>query len=515
MKTRGENADDFVNSTVVSTDLKNSPASTSPFKNYLHVNAFEWDVTQQDRPDLIDEKKLNLLKSFSGIRHYLDWMRIEHKQGQYTFNPNRNGGWNYDLIYQKLKEANIDVLVDLKDCPDWLMNTYPEKQRANDNVPAPYGLDRNKPESYAIQAKAGFQFAARYGSNKNIDSSLVTVDQSLRWNGDKANVIKIGLGFIKYMECDNERDKWWKGKQAQLSPEEYAANMSAFYDGNKGKMGKNVGVKTADPNIVVVMGGLATADPDFVIKMINWCKKNRGLKKDGTVDLCFDVINYHLYANNGFLNNGRATVGVAPELSNIGDVADQFMQMAEKNTPNVPVWITETGYDIGEHTPQRAIAIGKKTASITQADWNLRTALLYARKSLQKCMFYMLDDVDSTSHIQYSSSGFVNGNLSRRPSADYMLQTKNLLGNYFYQATLSADPIVDLYKLKQHEIYVLTIPDQKGRTATYNLDLGSSKQAIIHTLQPGKDVMMSRTVNTIKGKLKVQVSETPIFVEKR
>lgn len=514
MKNRGESSEDLVNSTVTTSGIKNVRPSIFPFRNYINVNAFEWDVTQQDRPDSIDEKRLNLLKSFSGIRHYLDWMRIEHKQGKYTFNPNRNGGWDYDLIYQKLKEANIDVLVDLKDCPEWLMNTYPSDQRGSDNVPSPYGLDRSKPQSYIIQAKTGFQFAARYGSNKNIDSGLVTVDKSLRWNGDKSNTVKIGLGLIKYIECDNERDKWWKGKKAQQSAEEYAANMSAFYDGNKGKMGKNVGVKTADPKMMVVMGGLATANPEFVVKMINWCKKNRGTKKDGTVDLCFDVINYHLYSNNGFINNDNATVGVAPELSNIGSVADKFIKMATDNANNIPVWITETGYDIEAHTSQRAIAVGKKTSYITQADWNLRTSLLYARKGLQKCMFYMLDDVDINSHIQYSSSGFVNANLTRRPSADYMLQTKNLLGNYFYNSTLSAEPIVDLYKLDKKEMYVLTVPDQKGRTATYELNLGDAKQAIIHSLQVGKDATLDKTVNTINGKLIISVSETPVFVEK-
>ncbi|PWS30352.1 beta-galactosidase [Pedobacter paludis] len=513
-RNNGENSDDLTNSTIVTPAGNGIASSTTPFKDYIAVNAFEWDVTQQNQPDVIDETRLNLLKSFSGIRHYLDWSRIEPQQGKYTFSPTHNGGWDYDVIYQKLKDSGIDVLIDLKTCPDWLFNTYPADQRDAENVPAPYGSDRSLPSSYVIQAKAGFQLAARYGTNKNVDPTLFTVDASLRWTGDKANTVKIGLGLIKYIECDNERDKWWKGKKAEQTPEEYAANMSAFYDGDKGKLGKNVGIKTADPNMVVVMGGLATADPNYVIKMIEWCKKNRGTKPDGTVDLCFDVINYHLYSNNAFANGGNATVGVSPELSNIGTVADKFIAMAKDNANNTPVWITETGYDIGTQTPQRAIAIGNKTSSITQADWNLRTSLLYARKGLKRCMFYMLDDVDINSTTQYSSSGFVNSNLTRRPSADYMLQTKNLLGNYYYNSTLSADPIVDLYKLDKKEIYVLTIPDQKGRTATYELNLGDAKQAIIHTLQPGKDVTIDKTVNTVNGKLTIEVSETPIFVEK-
>ena len=262
------------------------------------------------------------------------------------------------------------------------------------------------------------------------------------------------------------------------------------------------------------MGGLANPDPNFVIRMIEWCKKNRGIKADGKVDLCLDVINYHLYSNDAFSNNGNATVGVAPELSDLKQVASKFVSMAKLNANNIPVWVTETGFDVNASTPQRAIPIGNKSSFITQADWNLRTALLYARSGIQRCMFYMLDDVDLTSKIQYSSSGFVNADLTRRPSADYMFQAKTVLGNYFYNKTIASNPIVDLYTLDKKQIFVLTVPDQKGRVASYELDLGSAKQAIIYTFQVGKELMLAQTVSTTSGKLKVEVTETPIFVEK-
>ncbi|MFC3559361.1 hypothetical protein [Pedobacter jamesrossensis] len=484
-----------------------------PFKNYLGINVFEWDFVENNKTSVITEKRMDLIKSFGGIRHYLDWEKLEHTEGQYTFNPSHSGGWYYDIIYQRTKDEGIDIITCLKTIPDWLINTYPEDKRNNENVPAPYGLDKRNPTSYIKQAKMAFQFAARYGSNKNINPELVTVNKSLRWNGDDPNTVKIGLNLVKYIECDNERDKWWKGKQAEQTPEEYAANLSAFYDGNKGKLGKNVGVKTADPKMMVVMGGLATADPNYVVRMIQWCKKNRGLK-NGKVDLCFDVINYHLYANNAFLNNGKATKGVAPELSEIGKVADSFLKMAKNYAPGMEVWLTETGYDIGSKTPQRAIPIGSKTSSITQADWNLRTALLYARHGIQRCMFYMLDDVDFNSPVQYNSSGFHNDDLSPRPSADYMLQTKKLIGNYSYSGTLNNQPIVDLYTKDKKQIYVLVVPDQKGQKVKYQLNLLGAKQAIVHSIQIGKDEMSHKTVSTTNGKLTIEVTETPIFVEK-
>ena len=487
--------------------------SNIPFKNYLEVNAFEWDFAESTRPDFIDEGKFEIVKRFGGIRHYLDWVRIEPQQGKYTFSVSHAGGWDFDLIYSRMKEAGLNVLVDLKTCPEWLVNTYPVDLRDAENVPAPYGLDRQEPKSYILQAKAAFQLAARYGANSKIDSSLVSVDTTIRWHEDKRNSVKIGLNLIKYIECDNERDKWWKGAKAQQSAEEYAANMSAFYDGHKGTLGKGVGVKTADPTMVVIMGGLGTADPKFVEKMIAWCKQYRGTKPNGKVDLCFDIINYHLYANDAEQNGGKATVGVAPELSNLTSVAKDFLQMAKEQAYDIPVWVTEVGYDVGEHTPQRAIPVGKKNSEVTQADWNLRSALLYARLGIQKTAFYMLDDVDVKSWTQYTSSGFVTYEGRVRPSADYFLQAKTLIGDYSYSGTIHNDPIVDVYKNGVKKMFVLTVPDQKAREAKYELDLGGAKQANVYTLQIGKNQAQSKIVKTNHGKLTVVASETPTFVE--
>ena len=62
-------------------------------------------------------------------------------------------------------------------------------------------------------------------------------------------------------------------------------------------------------------------------------------------------------------------------------------------------------------------------------------------------------------------------------------------------------------------MYILTVPDQKGRTADYILDMGKAKAAIIHTLKIGADVMDNKRVSIAGGKLKITVTETPVFVE--
>jgi hypothetical protein len=487
----------------------------APFKDMLGINAFEWNFLQNpSNPNdgmQIYEPKMQLIKSFAGVRHYLDWGRIEQQQGNYTFSPTHSGGWNLDVMYQRCKAENIDLLVCLKTCPDWLLQTYPGDQRDAENVPMPYGADKKQPKSYVLQAKAAFQLAARYGSKTQTDLSLVSVNTTPRWTGDQVNTVKTGLNLVKYIECDNERDKWWKGDKAYQTAEEYAANLSAFYDGHKGALGKGVGVKAADPNMQVVMAGLAKTDINYVAGIINWCKNNRGYKADGTVDLCFDVINFHLYSNDHASNGGTATTGIAPELSEAGKVANEFVTLGQKY--NLPVWVTEAGYDVNEHSPQRAIAIGNKSALLTQADWTIRTSLLYARNGIKKVFYYMLYDDNLESWTQYASSGFITGDLKRRPSAEYVAQVKSILGNAYYQATISQSPLVDVYKLDTKTVYALVMPTQTAKSVNYDLKLPGKTSVTTYTLRTGYTTPIKKSVSVTNGVLRYNVSETPVFIE--
>lgn len=56
--------------------------------------------------------------------------------------------------------------------------------------------------------------------------------------------------------------------QAYVSPAEMAAMLSAAYDGHEGRLGPGVGIRTADPTMKVVMGGMASQSPVDTVKMI-------------------------------------------------------------------------------------------------------------------------------------------------------------------------------------------------------------------------------------------------------
>ena len=485
-----------------------------PLRNAFGINAFEWDFENEKDPTKIDPDRLGGMKSFTAIRHYMDWEKLEHEEGRYSFNPTLSGGWNYDAMYEACKENGIEVLACLKTLPKWMIATYPVDEKADqDNVPVRSGKDFGDPKSYIEQAKVAFQYVARYGSNTNIDVSLLSVDDRPRWANDRVNVIKKGLGLIHYIECDNERDKWWKGPRAYQSGSHYAANLSAFYDGHKNTMGPGVGVKNADSSIKVVMAGLAKPDTAYVVEMIKWCKENRGYNANGSVNLCWDVINYHLYSDDDESTQGvKATRGMAPERSAADSIANNFMVMAKKHAGGMPVWMSETGYDVDQRSPLKAVPIGNKTALETQADWILRSALLYMRNGISRVFLYQTYDENIESGGRFSSSGMLNKDHTRKPAADYIYQANKLMGNFTYKSALSKSPLVDQYELNGNAAYVLVKPSEDGSTKVYKLRLKGTKLANIYRPAIGKDEMNMEQVKVIRGKLRITVTETPIFV---
>jgi endoglucanase len=156
------------------------PTKTIKMSQGFGVNAFEWDFEDSKNSLVVNEQQLAAMKSFTAIRHYMDWEKLETVEGSYTFNPTGSGGWNYDALYERCKKEGIEVLACLKTIPKWMQETWPEDQRDADNVPVKYGKSFSDPNSYVEQAKVAFQFVARYGNNINVDAKLLSVNSTPR-----------------------------------------------------------------------------------------------------------------------------------------------------------------------------------------------------------------------------------------------------------------------------------------------------------------------------------------------
>ncbi|WP_162053202.1 hypothetical protein [Pontibacter pamirensis] len=495
----------------------------APIGNMLGMVILWPDVVDpQNIWDGVAEHKWEALKGYTCFRDYTDWKTFEDKEGEFTYEPSAWGGALRDTYYQRMHDEGKEVMVCPQKVPDWFQEAnYPPEQRGESNVPKAWDADGENWDSYRKVAHLYYRISARYGRNKDIPEEFLSVKEEPFYPNQPANKSKAGLGTVQYMQVDNEPDRYWHGRQAYQNGREYAARSSACYDGHKGKMGPGYGVKTADPSMQVVVGGLV-GDIGFMRGMIDWSKENRGYKlndkRQKVVDLPFDIIDYHVYHNtaNSTQDQQANTTGICPELSTATERAKSFLQLSYEECEGMPVQISETGYDVHSESPQRAMATPTRSILQTQADWGIRAALLYARLGIYRIYTYMATDVTNPGPGKYSTSGEidkVNG-YKRRPAADFKAQLNKLMGSYTYKRTLSSDPAVDVYELKDDEIYVLWIPDQVSRTGEYELNLGTDK-AVIHSLVEGAGEMKKVAVKTKNGKLKITATETPVFVSRQ
>lgn len=437
--------------------------------------------------------------------HNWDWDAGDGAKGTKPFPDNLNafapawgggGAWNFDEYYARLKNAGISVVPAIQGSVQWLT---PQR----DDKPAGAGQDASQPEAYQAHADEMFQYAARYGSRKVDDAKLKLAPGQPRVSG---------LGYLSYYENANEPDKWWKGRVGYSNPYELAAQCSADYDGHKKRMGDTFGIKNADPNAKLVLGGLAGLNLEYIKAMKAWADWNR----DG--DFPLDVINVHTYSNDsGTQQLGKH--GVTPEQDHLKDKLKELADYRDRYLPGVELWLTEFGYDINPASPQRASAFGDTSAEEMQANWIVRSYFAVAASGFDRAAQYMLRDVNPQDATQFSSSGLVTqkGEWKAKPSWYYTYTLKNrLAGMRFAGEVDSGNPNVWIYKFKSDKgngAYALWCPtDENASVPNFALPIGGASAATLVNFQAGETSGVASPLKLNGSKVALDVSEKPVLV---
>ena len=426
----------------------------------------------------------NILYAGGVVREYhnFGWSITSNKEMYFD----RFNWWDFDGYYQDLYSKGITIL------PCIQMGEQSVFNRNKNEKPVVKGEDTTNPLSYKIHSNYLFNYAARYGKTK-VDTS--------RLNLDKNASIKTGLGYITYYEDWNEPDKTWQGPDAQFNSTELAAMLSADYDGHEGKLGNNYGIKQADPNSKLVMGGMAGGSTmvKWLDEMQTWANKNRTDKK-----LPLDVINYHHYTSTH-----------SPENSSFVSDAQKIIEWRNKNNPSKEIWITEFGWDTNLESSHAAPSLD------TQRDWIIREYLIGDRIGLDRMiMFDALNDGPSTDKTQYSTSGLAtNGSEGYvKKSSWYGVNTvKNTLKEYKFSEVIEENNNIYIYKYvndNNDECYVLWSPTENGKViSNYKLNVGNRISAIKTELKDKKELGETNNIDIENGYITTDVSESPIFIK--
>src|SRR5690606_28810883 len=121
-------------------------------------------------------------------------------------------------------------------------------------------------------------------------------------------------------------------RAVHFTPYEFAAMSSADYDGHKGTLGKTIGLKNADPNSKLVMGGLPRLNLDYIKSLKFWSD----WKRDGSFP--FDVINIHHYSNDRGSQRSLGKVGFSPEADSLSLKLKEFVQYRDMVLPDKEIW---------------------------------------------------------------------------------------------------------------------------------------------------------------------------------
>ncbi|MBL0740468.1 fibronectin type III domain-containing protein [Chryseolinea lacunae] len=439
-----------------------------------------------------------------------NWAYPGYPNNQIKWAPSEagGGGWNFDTFYTNVLAGGITISPCIQGSVAWLQGgtNFPGDDKPVDEA----GASTTNPNSYEKKAHHMFQFAARYGSTHVADNKLTLAA------GQPRNT---GMGLVKYVEDWNEQDKNWMGANAQFSAQEYAAMASANYDGHANTMHQGsgtFGVKNADPNMKLVMGGIFQLNLPYIQDMKAWFQANRA---DGK--FAADVINVHDYA---WLNPCGPCGGPAksPEEHDYKNLLLPFTQYRDANLPGLEVWISEFGWDTNQSSSLRVPLIGPFDAQEVQGQWMVRAYLAFAAARVDRAMQYMLRDVNPNDATHFSTSGLVaqKNDWTPKKSWYYVYTLKNTLtGMVFLGEQATSDPNVLIYKFKSatgnNGAYVVWAKTRQNYTATgFSVSLsGSPTSATKVEMVPGDTDGVSSSLTITGGQVSINVSERPVFIK--
>ena len=443
------------------------------------------------------------------------------------------GSWmcNFDTQYRNYTAAGINVIP----CIQWdLVNIVISNKVDENKLPVIENnafvrsnfFDRFDPHTYFMYADSMFTLAARYGSNSSKELASIAAQRTI----DKTQVV--GLGYIKWIELGNEPDGSWNGVHNYYSAYQYAALLSAGYDGHCGTLissvlenGYHFGVKTADPNMGVAMAGIAAADCNYVNSINYWMKANRA---DGLV--AYDAFNGHHYmAKQVIINGNKFTVGISPEEGNLKEVMSNFVNLRNKYYSDKEVWITEFGWDTNQSytTETSAHAYAEYTGRQVQAMWLTRAYLLLSSCGVDKATMYMCEDagIDSEVSGKYGTCGVIgferdeNGKTVevKKDSYYYLYTLKNTLGDFSFKREITAyDENVLIYEYESKDgrtAYAVWCKTSDGtKSENYLLNVHSDSATLVEAVYGDIDGVQSTLTSDEFGYVRVNVSENPVYV---
>lgn len=472
---------------------------------------------------------------------------------RYRYNQSFNGAAliNYDDFYRTLYQRTVPVLKGLAPMmrgysyyPAWSPHLLDQKPVCLDEwyqwggqaqAPPASALPWNQsaPVAYRSHTVWATIMAARYGTTVyDTNDPFLTEFLKKHYVTDPGHSLyddyvekypdRTGLHYFSYLETSNEPEKSWYDAPYDvqsgngntlwhMTAEQYAAQLSANYDGhgcsdafritNIYNEERYLGIKNADPQMKVVVGGLSDFRGKYIEDMITWFVANRtpGVHgfKHGPV-LPFDAINFHHYSTEFSANDSTGNLSLPSRYENItyAPIGGQGISPEEDalkaeirytynrlidHTPELAskeMWLTEFGYDhAGPYSAVRVADVPGQDGLTTQAQWLMRSLLeTAASERIHRATLYELRDEPGLYGSHFGYSGLLDANLQPKPSWYAALTLKNVLTGYRFAENSDADN----NHVSDNIVQVVSQPDSAGaQTRVYHFENGTDQDIFV------------------------------------
>lgn len=409
-------------------------------------------------------------------------------------------GWDWDSFFSDLQAMGASGFPAVQGAAPWVSSSA---------VPPAVGSP-TAAASYIAHGDTMFQIAARWGKTKVADSVLKLESGQTR---------KSGLGTVEYFEDYNEQDN-----AAGFTGDVFAAMASADYDGDEGRLGATIGVKNADPNAKLVMGGLSGrygSGNTWISSITTFLDAARTWSAAHRTDATFatDVVNVHYYS----FGPGAPAPALSPEADGVEAKLAAVVSYRDQHMPRKPVWWTEFGYDTFGGSPLHAPALGPNSAFVVQGQWLVRELLAALAAGVERATVFELDDTctppASACNTQFATAGLLAMSGSPKPAWYYLATFRARLSSYAYVGTMpSAKANVNVARFADTQgsggaCVVWMGTSNASVTSGYALSLpaGTSTAKAV-ALTDGQANGVETTLTPSAGAVTLDVSETPTIV---
>ena len=233
------------------------------------------------------------------------------------------------------------------------------------------------------------------------------------------------------------------------------------------------------------------------------------------LEALYDVLNVHSYAQLEGWPTWRRSFPEDPRLKEYLPDIRRLCEWRDAHAPGKEVWLTEFGYDSATHPPDPKTEF-KQWVGVTdeqQAQWTVRSWLLFATLPVQRAYLYFFNDEDAA---QIHGASGLTRHFQPKPAFHAAAHLQRTLGDYrFARVVLDRPGEALLYEFAHatdghRRIWVAWSPTGSGRTATLELPTveGSIQRVERMPLKADEAVAFPLPLDARK----IPLTESPVYV---